>query len=164
MLIILFHSLPGENSFSIRTKFLGCEAIVFHPWHWPTYFSNLDVRLSLLSTRYGKSSLIFPVVLLPLCEGKGRLTSDYSSSETRIFEIVSFQANSRALFHNQVLWRVWFPILDWVRLLARKEELCHRRLESNKRKTSSTERLLVRHKKRNIIIIVGTAKSTCNCY
>lgn len=123
VLIILFHSLPGENYFSIRTKFLGCEAIVFHPWHWPTYFSNLDARLSLLSTRYGKSSLIFPVVLLPLREGKGRLTSDYSSSETRIFEIVSFQANSRALFHNQVLWRVWFPILDWVRLLARKEEL-----------------------------------------
>jgi len=93
---------------SYQIQFSGCEAIVFHPWHWPTYFGNLDARHRLLSTRYGKSPMIFPVVLLPLREGKGRLTSDYSSSETKIFEIISFQkgANSRALFHNQVLWRV----------------------------------------------------------
>ena len=44
--------------------------------------------------------MIFPVVLLPLREGKGRLTSDYSSSETKIFEIISFQKGLKILVHT----------------------------------------------------------------
>lgn len=40
-----------------------------------------------------------------------------------ILSQIALKDNSRALFQNQVLWRVWFPMLDLLRLLARKDAI-----------------------------------------